>query len=194
VDLFNPVLDPRFQPCYVAETIWQMKDVGLDWSCYYHIRDWYVSYETFAKVFSPHGTAFMTRWWNRQAQFSGLIDYQNQLRPAFYTFKLLSRMAGNKLNVTSTNNKVHGFATHDTKLDMHNLMVWNFSDTATVVKVNFEDLPKDMRIRHFVLDASGGGLDENQRLRPDPFINLKKGTQVISLKLEPWAVHYWSFE
>jgi hypothetical protein len=194
VDLFNPVLDPRFQPCYVAETIWQMKDVGLDWSCYYHIRDWYVSYETFKKLFSPHGTAFMTRWWNRQAQFSGLIDYQNQLRPAYYTFKLLSRMAGNKLNVTSTNNKVHGFATHDTKLDMHNLMIWNFSDTATVVSLNFEDLPKDMRVRHFVLDASGGASDENQRLRPDPFIYLKKGTRAISVKLEPFAVHYWSFE
>lgn len=194
VDLFNPVLDPRFQPCYIAETIWQMKDVGLDWSCYYHIRDWYVSYETFAKVFSPHGTAFMTRWWNRQAQFSGLIDYQNQLRPAFYTFKLLSRMAGNKLKVSSNNNKVHGFATHDAKLNMHNLMIWNFSDTTSIAEINFQDLPKDMRIRHFVLDASGGALDENQRLRPDPFIYLKKGSHTMSLKLEPWAVHYWSFE
>ena len=136
----------------------------------------------------------MTRGWNRQAQFSGLIDYQNQLRPAYYTFKLLSRMAGNKLNLISTNNKVHGFATHDAKLNMHNLMIWNFSDTVTTVNINFEDLPKDMRIRHFVLDASGGALDENQRLRPDPFIYLKKGSHVFSLKLEPWAVHYWSFE
>lgn len=194
VDLFNPILDTRFQPCYVAETIWQMKDVGLDWSCYYHIRDWYVSYETFAKVFSPHGTAFMTRWWNRQAQFSGLLDYQNQLRPAYYTFKMLSRMAGNKLEVSSTNNKVHGFASHDTKLEMHNLMLWNFSDSVTVVKINLNDLPKDMRVRHFVLDATGAGLEENQRLRPDPFIKLAKGSQTISLKLEPWAVHYWSFE
>ena len=158
VDLFNPILDPRFQPCYVAETIWQMKDVGLDWSCYYHIRDWYVSYDTFAKVFSPHGTAFMTRWWNRQAQFSGLFDYQNQIRPAYYTFKLLSRMAGNKLQLSSESNKVHGFATHDTRLDMHNMMVWNFSDTATRVKISLKDLPKDMRIRHFILDASGSGL------------------------------------
>jgi hypothetical protein len=136
----------------------------------------------------------MTRWWNRQAQFSGLIDYQNQLRPAYYTFKLLSRMAGNKLAVSSSNDKVHGFATHDPKLRMHNMMLWNFSDQTTTVKLSLNDLPKDMRVRHIVLDASGAGLEENQRLRPEPFVQIKKGTQSLTLKLEPWAVHYWSLE
>ena len=29
MDLMNPPLDPRFQPCYTAETIWQMKDANL---------------------------------------------------------------------------------------------------------------------------------------------------------------------
>ncbi|WP_153799012.1 GH39 family glycosyl hydrolase [Foetidibacter luteolus] len=193
VDLFNPILDPRYQPCYIAETIWQMKEAGLDWSCYYQVCDWYVSYETFEKVFSPGGAAFMTRWWNRQAQFSGLIDYQDQVRPAYFSFKLLSRMAGNALEIKTTNNKVHGFATHDAKLNMHNLMLWNFSDTARNIELNLSNLPADKRVRHIILDALGG-LDENQRLRPEPFIKLKKGTQKLSLKLEPWAVHYWSFE
>jgi hypothetical protein len=40
MDLMNPPLDPRFQPAFVAETIWQMKETGLGYSCYYHIRDW----------------------------------------------------------------------------------------------------------------------------------------------------------
>ena len=62
MDLTNPPLDPRFQPCYVAETIWQMKDGGLDYSCYYHIRDYYVSFEEFAPFMSEKGTAFMARW------------------------------------------------------------------------------------------------------------------------------------
>src|SRR5690606_37330943 len=88
MDLFNPSTDPRFQPCYVAESIWQMKRAGLDWSCYYHIQDWHVSYDTFAELFSPFGTAFMTRWWNRQVQVSGLFDFQGQIRPAYFTFKL----------------------------------------------------------------------------------------------------------
>lgn len=194
MDLFNPPLDPRFQPSFIAETIWQMKDSGLDYSCYYQIRDWYVNYDTFAKVFSPYGAAFMTRWWNRQAQFSGLIDYQNQLRPAYYSFKLISRMAGNRLEVNSDHDKVHGFATHDPKLMMHNMMLWNFSDQTIELKVDLKDLPKEMRVRHLVLDASPGAMDENQRLRPDPFIKLEKGNQTLSLRLEPWAVHYWSLE
>ncbi|GAB3938569.1 GH39 family glycosyl hydrolase [Larkinella terrae] len=194
VDLFNPILDPRYQPCYVAETIWQMKDAGLDWSCYYHIRDWYVSYETFAKVFSPSGTAFMTRWWNRQAQFSGLIDYQNQLRPAYFTFKLLSRLAGERLQVSSTHASVHGFASQDDKLQMHNMMLWNFSDQPVEVNITLTNLPKSMRTRHIVLDATGPGNDENHRLRPEPFSQLKPGNQKLTVRLEPWAVHYWSLE
>jgi hypothetical protein len=194
MDLFNPPLDPRYQPCYVAETIWQMKDAGLDWSCYYHIRDYYVSYDTFAKYFSANGTAFMTRWWNRQPQFDGLFDYQNQIRPAYFSFKLLSRMAGERLRVSSTSDKVHGFATHDPQLQMHNLMLWNFSGEPAQVELSLDSLPKEMRARHVMLDAAGAGVEENQRLRPEPLRTLKAGDQKLSLKLEPWAVHYWSLE
>jgi xylan 1,4-beta-xylosidase len=194
IDLFNPPLDQRYQPCYVAETIWQMKDAGLDWSCYYHIRDYYVSYDTFSKYFSANGTAFMARWWNRQPQFDGLFDYQNQIRPAYFTFKLLSRMAGERLRVISTSATVHGFATHDPQLQMHNLMLWNFSSEPAQVKLSLEALPKEMRARHIMLDAAAAGGDENQRLRPEPLQMLKAGDHKLSLKLEPWAVHYWSLE
>jgi hypothetical protein len=194
MDLMNPPLDPRFQPCYIAETVWQMKDAGLDWSCYYHIRDWYVAYDTFARYFSPGGTAFMTRWWNRQPQFDGLFDYQNQIRPAYFTFKLLSRLAGERLRVTSNSPRVHGFATHDPQLQMHNLLLWNFSGEPVQVELRLAALPKDMRARHVVLDATGAGADENQRLRPDPLRTIKSGDQTVSLQLEPWAVHYWSLE
>ena len=194
MDLMNPPLDPRFQPCFIAETIYQMQDAGLDYSCYYHIRDWYVSYDTFAPFFSPGGTAFMTRWWNRQPQFDGLFDYQNQVRPAYFAFKLLSRMAGERLRVDSTSDRVHGFATHDPQLRMHNLMLWNFSSEPADVEVSLKALPKEIRARHIVLDATGPGVEENQRLRPEPLQTLKAGDHKLSLKLEPWAVHYWSLE
>ena len=52
MDLSNPPKDTRFQPCFVAEVIWQMKEAGLDYSCYYHIRDYHVSFEPFAKFMS----------------------------------------------------------------------------------------------------------------------------------------------
>jgi len=194
MDLFNPPLDPRYQPCYVAEAIWQMKDAGLDWSCYYHIRDYYVSYDLFAQYFSADGAAFMARWWNRQPQFDGLFDYQSQIRPAYFAFKLLARMTGQSLRVSSTSDKVHGFATHDPQLQMHNLMLWNFSSQPARVALSLVALPRAMRARHIVLDAAGAGVEENQRLRPESPRTFQAGDQELSLELEPWAIHYWSLE
>jgi xylan 1,4-beta-xylosidase len=194
MDLINPPLDPRYPPCYVAEVIWQMKDAGLDYSCYYHLRDWYVDFDTFAPFFSPHGTAFMTRWWNRMPQFDGLFDYQNQVRPTYFVFKLLSRLAGEQLRLTSTHPAVHGFATHDEQLRMHNLMLWNFSPSPVPLELSFQDLPGNVRIRHLILDANTASSDENARLRPEPSTSLKNGDPCLSLTLKAYAVHYWSFE
>ena len=73
MDLFNPPLDPRFQPCYVAEVIWQMKDAGLDYSSYFHIQDGYVAYDQFRPFMSEQGTAFMTRWWDRMPQLTWVV-------------------------------------------------------------------------------------------------------------------------
>jgi xylan 1,4-beta-xylosidase len=194
MDLMNPPLDPRFQPCYVAETIWHMKEAGLDYSCYYHIRDWYVDMDRFARFFSPHGAAFMARWWNRMPQFDGLFDYQNNIRPAYFTFKLLSRLAGERLRLTSSHPAVHGLATHDAQMRMQNLVLWNFSASPVEVELLLAGLGKDTRIRHIMLDAMAPSHDENARLRPEPFANLKKGDRRLTLKLDPYAVHYWSFE
>ncbi|HEY5912885.1 MAG TPA: hypothetical protein VJA21_20020 [Verrucomicrobiae bacterium] len=194
MDLMNPPLDPRFQPCYIAEAIWNMKDAGLDYSCYYHIRDWYVSFERFAPFMSAQGTAFMARWWNRMPQFDGLFDYQNRVRPSYFAFKLLSRLAGDRLRLSSSLPTVHGLATHDDQLRMNNLLLWNFSASAVEAEVELKGLPAEMRVRHIVLDAVAPSDDENARLRPEPFRKLAGGDQRLSVALEPWAVHYWSFE
>jgi len=194
MDLMNPPLDPRFQPAFVSEAIWQMKEARLDYSCYYHIRDWYVSFEQFQPFMSRQGAAFMTRWWNRMPQFDGLFDYQNQVRPAYYAFKLLSRLAGERLRITSEHPAVHGFATYDEQLRMYNLVLWNFSPSPTDIELVLDGLATESRVRHLVLDAVAPSMDENTRLRPEPFFKLAKGEQRLEVKLEPYAVHYWSFE
>ena len=194
MDLMNPPTDPRFQPCYVAEVIWQMKEAGLDYSCYYHLRDWYVDFDRFARFMSPHGTAFMARWWNRMPQFDGLFDYQNHVRHAYFTFKLLSRMRGDRVRLSSDHPAVHGFATHDERMRMQNLLLWNFSNASVPAEISLTGHVRDLRVRHIVLDASGPGEDENARLRPDPYATLNKGDQTWHLQLEPYAVHYWTFE
>ena len=194
MDLMTPPLVPGFQPCFVAETIWQMKDAGLDYSCYYHIRDWYVAPDRFSRFMSPKGTRFMARWWNRMPQFDGLFDYQDTVRPAYFVFKLLSRLAGEKLKLSSSHSAVHGFAAHDEQLHMYNLVLWNFSPDPIKAEVSLQGLPRDMRMRHLTLDATTSSYEENTRLRPEPFTNVSKGEQRLSLSLEPYAVDYWSFE
>jgi hypothetical protein len=193
MNLTNPPLDPRFQPCYVAETIWQMKDAGLDWSCYYHIRDYYVDVDQFTPFMSGKGAAFMARWWNRMPQFDGLFDYQNRVRPAYFSFKLLSRLAGERLQVESSAANVHGFATEDDALRMCNLLLWNFSAEPVTIELRLEELAK-RRSRHVVLDALASSDDENQRLRPDPYRNIPERNYTQTIRFEPYALHYWSFE
>jgi hypothetical protein len=194
MDLTNPPLDPRFQPCYVAEVIGQMVEGGLDFSCYYHIRDWYVDHDRFARFMSPQGTAFMARWWNRMPQFDGLFDYQNRIRPAYFTFKLLSRLRGERLKLTSNHPDVHGLASRDDQLRMENLLLWNFSKTAVPVEIVLSGHSRELRTRHITLDAMAASDDENARLRPEPFAKFPKGDQTWQLQLEPYALHYWSFE
>jgi hypothetical protein len=194
MDLQNPPLDPRFQPCYVAEVIWQMKDAGLNWSCYYHIRDYHVRQEQFARFFSPQGNAFMARWWNRMPQFDGLFDFQDTVRPAYFAFKLLARMRGERLRLVSSDPTVHGFLARDEEFRMWNLLLWNFSPRPSEVDLELGGLPQDVRVRHITLDATTGRADENARLRPEPPISWMKGSRHIQVRLEPYGMQYWSLE
>jgi hypothetical protein len=194
MDLTNPPLDPRFQPCYIAETVWQMKEASLDFSCHYHIRDWHVDFDRFARFMSHDGVVFMTRWWNRMPQFDGLFDYQDTPRPAYFVFKLLSRLEGERLQLTSNHPAVHGFAVYDAQLRMFNVMVWNFSTNATEVDLAFKDLPRALRLRHLTLDAQSGSNDENLRLRPRPPQQIPKGEHKLKVEFEPYGVQFWMLE
>jgi hypothetical protein len=77
---------------------------------------------------------------------------------------------------------------------MHNVLLWNFSQAPVGVELMLKGIPTDSHVRHIVLDAAASAMDENLRLRPDPFFKLDKGDQRLELNLEAYAVHYWSFE
>jgi hypothetical protein len=96
--------------------------------------------------------------------------------------------------VTSTLPAVHAFAAHDSHLRMYNLVLWNFSSSPLKIDLQLAGLSTEMRTRHIVLDATSPSADENSRLRPDPFKKLPAGNQNIALDLDPYAIHYWSFE
>jgi hypothetical protein len=77
---------------------------------------------------------------------------------------------------------------------MYNLVLWNFSASATDLDLTLQDLPKKMRVQHITLDATTGSDDENARLHPEPPADLNQGNQTLHMHLEPYAVHYWSYE
>jgi xylan 1,4-beta-xylosidase len=196
MNLGFPPSDVRIQPCYVAEVAWRMKDGGLDYSCYYHIRDYHVSFDRFAPFMSAEGTAFMTGWWNRMPQFDGLFDFQNNVRPAYFTFKLLSRLSGQRLRLTSESPTVHGFMTRDKRFSSYeyNLLLWNFSASPVQVELTFENMPAGMTAKPIVLDAATSNNDEIARLRSEIPFQLKADQPTFKTPFEPYGVRFWSFE
>jgi xylan 1,4-beta-xylosidase len=193
MSLANPSLDPRFQPCFVAETIWQMKDAGLDWSCYYHIRDYHVDRERFAPFMSQQGAAFMARWWNRMPQFDGLFDYQNTPRPAYFAFKLLSRLSGDRRQADA-DEPVRAFLSWDETYELYNLLFWNFSAAPADVNIDWHRLPWAARVRRVLLDADTASNDENHRLRPLDRLPVAEGSGRHRAQLEPYGMQFWYFE
>jgi len=194
MSLSEPSNDPRFQPCFIAETAWQMMDGGLDYSCYYHIRDYHVDRERFARFMSPHGAAFMARWWNRMPQYDGLFDYQNTVRPAYFVFELLSRLTGERLAVESGDPAVHAFLTRDEIYETHNLLVWNFSAQPVRVELQMKDVPAGLVAKRRQLDAMAPSSDENARLRPLEDLNVRTGDGAVAIQLEPYGIEFWQLE
>lgn len=194
MSLDRPSKEPRFQPCFVLEVAWQMREAGLDYSCYYHIRDYHVDRERFAQIFSPRGASFMARWWNRMPQYDGLFDFQNTIRPAYFAFKLLSRLGGERLPAQSDDPAVHALLTHDQVYYVHNLLVWNYSPDPVKVKLLARDLPAGLVAKRRRLDAAAPSNDENVRLRQLDDLALRGGTEPIEIELEPYGVEFWSLE
>lgn len=191
MSLSNPVLDPRFQPAFILETAWQMKDAGLDHSCYYHIRDYHVDRERFARFMSQDGASFMARWWNRMPQFDGLFDYQNEMRPAYFSFKLLSRLVGARLPLSTNDPRVHGLFTYDPVYKTHNVLLWNFSEGPVQLSVSAAGLAGDVIAHRRTLDATTASNDENHRLRPLPSFRLSAPQARWEVSLEPYGIEYW---
>jgi xylan 1,4-beta-xylosidase len=194
MSLSNPSLDPRFQPCFILEVAWQMKEAGLDYSCYYHIRDYHVQPDTFLRFMSPGGTAFMARWWNQMPQFDGLFDFQNRVRPSYFVFKLLSRLSGDRLRLQSSDPQVHGFAAYDERIQAYNILVWNFSDRPVRLDLKVEGITGKLVMRRSVLDAVGPSDDENERIRwQQPFTQEVKSPN-ISFDLDNYGISFLSLE
>jgi hypothetical protein len=194
MDLGLPPRDGRIQPCFVAETVGQMIDAGLDFSCYYQIRDWHVAMDDFTPFMSPTGAAFMWKWWNHKAQFDGLFDFQNEVRPTYFTFKLLSRLTGQRLQLRASETPIRGLATWDERLGTYNLMLWNFTASPAEATLVLRNAPGNLRAWPIALDAAGARNDENSRLLPDSSVDLPADKATLPIRLDAYGVRFWSIE
>jgi xylan 1,4-beta-xylosidase len=192
--LTAPPKDVRIQPAFVAETVWRMKEAGLTYSCFYHIRDYHVERSQFLPFFSPGGASFMASWWNRMPQYSGLFDYQNVMRPDYFTFELLARVTGERLHAESNDDAVHAFLAHDDEYKTYNLIFWNFSSQPANLKLDTRGLKESLVAHRRMLDAEASSQDENSRLRPLPDITLAPGEQSIEIELGPYGIESWAME
>jgi len=192
--LRDPPTNPQFQPCYLTEVAYQMKAGGLDYSCYYHIKDYHVELERFAQFMSPQGAGLMARWWNRSSQWDGLFDFQNRVRPSYFAFKLLARLTGDRLKLDSPDSAVHGFATWDPKLLTYNVLLWNYSPAPAEVELAVEGASSDLTLRQLFLDAAAPSDDENVRLRPLPAHKLKQGPMQLKVNLGAYGITFLALE
>lgn len=110
MSLSVPLMDPYFQPAFILENTYGFYEEGLTRSGYYHIRDYFVDPEDFRIFLSEPGAAFVEYWWNVMPQYDGLYDNQSRVRPAYYSFKLLSLIQGEQLRLKGANSEVKGFA------------------------------------------------------------------------------------
>ncbi len=181
-------IDPRLQPAFVAETAFQMVEAGLDLSCYFHIRDYPLDDEAFKKFYPPQDIAEQKRFWDRQPIYFGLFDYQNQTRPAYFVFKLLERLTGNRVGLGSSLATVHGLAARDKTLGVSSILLWNYSDKEANISIHFSSIPTDTTACRYVLDATGPNNDDTARMRPQPTKKLSKGAGNLSFQLQPWGI------
>lgn len=193
MSLGSPNVDPRFQPCFIAEATYQMKEAGVDYSCYYHIRDVHIEPAQYARFMPPDIVASSIIAWNLRPQWDGLFDFQNTPRPAYFLFKLLSRLTGERVALKSASESVHGFAAHDSSLGTYSVLVWNFSKSPAQIEMALEGAPERLAATRFALDAAGANNDENRRINPLEALRITRDQPELRFELEPYGVNYLLF-
>ncbi|MCC6446921.1 MAG: hypothetical protein IT210_26145 [Armatimonadetes bacterium] len=85
----------------IAASIIAMTDAGLDWSFYYHIWDQVCYREAFAPFFSEAGVQGMLTHWNEVPHRFGLFGVDEEARPQYFVYRMLSLMGPDRLSTGS---------------------------------------------------------------------------------------------
>jgi hypothetical protein len=119
-------------------------------------------------------------------QFDGLFDFQNNVRPAYFTFKLLARLTGDRLRLTSSRDTVHGLAARDDRYTayQYNLLLWNYAAAPTQVEFVVENAPGNLTAKPVVLDAA----TPSNMNRPARRYSHQERPAFFQISFEPYGV------
>lgn len=180
--------DPSFQAAFIAETSFQMLEAGLDISCYYEIRDYPLDAAAFRKFLPEQYVLEVLRYWDYQPVYLGLFDYQNQVRPSYFVFRLLARLTGQRVSVQSSSDTVHAMASVDKALGISSVLVWNYSDKPAKISLRLNGISTGSDLQRLVLDSSGPNSEETHRLRSEPVQKLATGSGNVDFSLDAWGI------
>jgi xylan 1,4-beta-xylosidase len=107
--IFNPNLNPYFQPAFILEITRIFEEEGLSSAAYYEICDAFVDPAEFSAFLSPRSVELFADLFNVMPYF-GLFDNQGRVRPAYFVFLCMSRQKGLKIEAKGTNEDVKSFS------------------------------------------------------------------------------------
>lgn len=100
VSLEELAFDPQ-RAAITAASILTLMEAGLDWSFYYHLWDQVCYPEEFQPFFSEKGVANMVTHWNEIPHRFGLFGVNEEVRPQYFVYQMLSRMGSERIAVQS---------------------------------------------------------------------------------------------
>jgi len=124
MSLSNPIMNPYFQPAFILDVTDGFYSEGLSRSAYYEIADVFVDRKAFLTFMSKSEADAQAHAFNVIPRFLGLYDNLGRVRPAYYAFKLLSLIKGDRLAINGLTSDVKGFAAlNNGRTEM---VFWNF--------------------------------------------------------------------
>lgn len=158
------------QAAFVPATIQVFLDAGLDLSCYYHVMHQVLIREKKESWLSQDTLNDKAKLWDKASIKNRplhLMTPEGHASPAFYAFKMLYYLSGQRVRAISDNEHVGVLATKDLK--GVTLVIWNYEEDEKqdcLAKLRIKSLPKrQLRYERYLLDTSKSYDDEKSELR-----------------------------
>jgi len=129
----------------VAAAILEMLDAEISSSFYYHVWDQTNYSLEFERFFER--SKYMLKHWNEQPHRFGLFGVNEEVRPQYFVYQMLSRMGNDRLLASCKQPGLRVRAVRDEKT--YSVLIVNHDDNVEqdlIIKVNFSDLTHSRKL------------------------------------------------